>query len=44
MVRLALNGGHIHAPTAAMVYQFREVLAGRTTRVHDLEQPRFAWR
>ena len=34
----------IHAPTAAMIYQFREVLAGRETRVADLEQPVFAWK
>lgn len=34
----------IHAPTAAMIYQFREVLAGRHTRVTDLEQPVFAWK
>ena len=34
----------IHAPTAAMIYQFREVLAGRHTRVADLEQPVFAWK
>jgi 8-oxo-dGTP pyrophosphatase MutT (NUDIX family) len=34
----------IHAPTAAMIYQFREVLAGRNTRVVDLEQPVFAWK
>jgi 8-oxo-dGTP pyrophosphatase MutT (NUDIX family) len=34
----------IHAPTAAMVYQFREVLGGRDTRVADLEQPVFAWK
>jgi 8-oxo-dGTP pyrophosphatase MutT (NUDIX family) len=34
----------IHAPTAAMIYQFREVLAGRHTRVVDLEQPVFAWK
>jgi 8-oxo-dGTP pyrophosphatase MutT (NUDIX family) len=34
----------IHAPTAAMMYQFREVLAGRDTRVADLEQPVFAWK
>ena len=31
------------APTAALIYQFREVLAGRSTRVADLEQPVFAW-
>jgi 8-oxo-dGTP pyrophosphatase MutT (NUDIX family) len=34
----------IHAPTAAMIYQFREVLAGRETRVAELEQPVFAWK
>lgn len=34
----------IHAPTAAMIYQFREVLDGRATRVADLEQPVFAWK
>ena len=34
----------IHAPTAALIYQFREVLAGRQTRVADLEQPVFAWK
>jgi hypothetical protein len=44
VIRFHLNGGHIHAPTAALIYQFREVLAGRLTRVADLEQPRFAWR
>ena len=44
MVRLRINDRTIHAPTAAMIYQFREVLAGRTTRVADLEQPVFAWR
>jgi hypothetical protein len=27
-----------------MLYQFREVLAGRDTRVAELEQPVFAWR
>jgi 8-oxo-dGTP pyrophosphatase MutT (NUDIX family) len=34
----------IHAPTAALIYQFSEVLAGRITRVTELEQPVFAWR
>ena len=34
----------VHAPTAAVIYQFREVaLAGRDTRVSHYEQPRFAW-
>ena len=44
VVRLNVKGRTIHAPTAAMIYQFREVLAGRDTRVADLEQPVFAWR
>ena len=44
VVRLRVNGRTIHAPTAALIYQFREVLAGRQTRVADLEQPVFAWR
>jgi 8-oxo-dGTP pyrophosphatase MutT (NUDIX family) len=34
----------IHAPTAAILYQLREVaLLGRGTRVADYEQPVFAW-
>jgi 8-oxo-dGTP pyrophosphatase MutT (NUDIX family) len=44
VVRIRINGRRVHAPTAALLYQFREVLAGRTTRVADLEQPVFAWR
>jgi 8-oxo-dGTP pyrophosphatase MutT (NUDIX family) len=35
----------VHAPTAAILYQFREVtLHGRMVRVADVEQPYFAWR
>jgi hypothetical protein len=30
--------------TAALIYRFREVLAGRDTRVAELEQPVFAWK
>jgi 8-oxo-dGTP pyrophosphatase MutT (NUDIX family) len=44
VVRVRMNGHLVHAPTAAIIYQFRELLAGRTTRVADLEQPVFAWR
>lgn len=44
VVRLWIEDDHIHAPTAAVIYQFREVLAGRATRVHELEQPVFAWK
>ena len=44
-VGLYIGGGQfIHAPTAALIYQFREVLAGRDTRVAELEQPVFAWK
>ena len=35
----------IYAPTAALLYQFREVaIFGRPTRVLNYEQPVFAWR
>jgi 8-oxo-dGTP pyrophosphatase MutT (NUDIX family) len=44
VIRFRYQGQFIHAPTAAMMYQFREVLAGRDTRVADLEQPVFAWK
>jgi 8-oxo-dGTP pyrophosphatase MutT (NUDIX family) len=44
VIRFRYEGQFIHAPTAAMIYQFREVLAGRDTRVADLEQPVFAWK
>jgi hypothetical protein len=38
-------GTLIHAPTAAVVHQFRELaLHGRVTRVDELEQPVWAWR
>jgi 8-oxo-dGTP pyrophosphatase MutT (NUDIX family) len=44
VIRFHHNGRLIHAPTAAMIYQFREVLGGRDTRVAELEQPVFAWK
>ncbi|UYO48770.1 CoA pyrophosphatase [Rhodopseudomonas palustris] len=44
VVRFRYEDDFIHAPTAALIYQFREVLAGRVTRVADLEQPVFAWK
>jgi 8-oxo-dGTP pyrophosphatase MutT (NUDIX family) len=44
VVRVHIEGDRVHAPTAAFLYQFRELLAGRITRVADLEQPVFAWR
>ena len=43
-VPLATLGHSLHAPTAALMYQFREVaLRGQPTRVADFDQPRFAW-
>ena len=44
VIRFRHAGRFIHAPTAALIYQFREVLAGRDTRVTELEQPVFAWK
>ena len=42
-VRLSLD--QIFAPTAAVLYQFREVvLMGKDTRVSHYDQPQFAWR
>lgn len=44
VIRFHHHDALIHAPTAALIYQFREVLAGRATRVAELEQPVFAWK
>jgi 8-oxo-dGTP pyrophosphatase MutT (NUDIX family) len=44
VIRFRHAGRFIHAPTAALIYQFREVLGGRHTRVAELEQPVFAWK
>ena len=44
VIRFRHAGKFIHAPTAALIYQFREVLEGRDTRVAELEQPVFAWK
>ncbi len=44
VIRFRHAGKFIHAPTAALIYQFREVLEGRDTRVTELEQPVFAWK
>jgi 8-oxo-dGTP pyrophosphatase MutT (NUDIX family) len=45
VIRYPLLGSLIHAPTAAVLYQFMEVaLHGRETRVAHLEQPVWAWR
>lgn len=45
VLRMPVGTDWIAAPTAALIYQFREVcLAGRHTRVAHYEQPEFAWR
>jgi 8-oxo-dGTP pyrophosphatase MutT (NUDIX family) len=45
VISIPLLGTHIHAPTAAILFQLREVaLEGRPTRVDHFEQPVFAWR
>jgi 8-oxo-dGTP pyrophosphatase MutT (NUDIX family) len=45
VIQLPLLGTLIHAPTAAVVYQMREVVVhGRPTRVSHFEQPVWAWR
>lgn len=45
VIQLPLFDRYVHAPTGAVLHQFREVvLHGRATRVAHLEQPVFAWR
>lgn len=45
VLRMPVGDSWIAAPTAAILYQFREVcLAGRSTRVAHFEQPTFAWK
>lgn len=45
VIQLPIVGSLVHAPTAAVLFQFREIaLRGRITRVDHLEQPVFAWR
>lgn len=45
VLRMPVGESWIAAPTAAILYQFRELcLLGRPTRVAHFEQPRFAWK
>jgi mutator protein MutT len=45
VISIPLVGTQIHAPTAALLFQLREVaIHGRPTRVAHFEQPVFAWR
>ena len=44
-IPFASLGDEVFSPTAAILYQFREVvLYGRSTRVAHYEQPLFAWK
>lgn len=44
-IPIAETGNTIHAPTAALIYQFREVaMHGRATRVAHFGEPQFAWK
>jgi 8-oxo-dGTP pyrophosphatase MutT (NUDIX family) len=45
VIQLPLLGRYLHAPTAAIIYQFCQVaLHGRAVRVAHFEQPVFAWK
>jgi 8-oxo-dGTP pyrophosphatase MutT (NUDIX family) len=45
VIQLPFLGRYLHAPTAAIVYQFCQVaLHGQTVRVAHFEQPVFAWK
>jgi 8-oxo-dGTP pyrophosphatase MutT (NUDIX family) len=45
VISIPILGTNIHAPTAAVLYQLREVvMRGESTRVAHFEQPVFAWR
>ena len=45
VIQVPILDSLIHAPTAAVIYQMREVVVhGRATRVSHFEQPVWAWR
>ena len=45
VISVPIYGDNIHAPTAAILYQLREVaIHGRGTRVAHFEQPVWAWK
>ena len=45
VLRMPVGDDWIAAPTAAIIYQFREVcILGRPTRVAHFDQPKFAWK
>ena len=45
VIQLPILGRYLHAPTAAIIYQFcQAAVHGRTVRVSHFEQPVFAWK
>lgn len=45
VIQMPIRQAGIHAPTAAILYQFREVAVhGREVRVAHFDEPPFAWR
>jgi mutator protein MutT len=45
VIQIPILGAKVNAPTAAVIYQLREVVVhGRPTRVDHFEQPVWAWR
>ncbi|MEP7297275.1 MAG: CoA pyrophosphatase [Burkholderiales bacterium] len=45
VLKMPVDGHWIAAPTAAVLYQFRELcIEGRATRVAHFDQPEFAWK
>lgn len=45
VLQLPLRNRLIHAPTGALLYQFREVaMRGQTVRLDNVEEPVWAWR
>jgi 8-oxo-dGTP pyrophosphatase MutT (NUDIX family) len=44
VIRLHIGDSYVHAPTAALIFQLRELAAGHVVRIDHLEQPVFAWR
>jgi 8-oxo-dGTP pyrophosphatase MutT (NUDIX family) len=45
VIQLPILGGYLHAPTAAIIYQFcQAAMHGRPVPVSHFEQPVFAWK
>jgi 8-oxo-dGTP pyrophosphatase MutT (NUDIX family) len=45
VIQMPIDSHLVHAPTGAILLQFREIgLHGRLARVHQYEQPTWAWR